>query len=305
MPLIQVNQLSKQYTCDRKPFLALKEINLEIQRGEAIGLVGASGSGKTTLGKILLNLIPPTAGEVVTHFSNNCERKSMQMVFQNPHSSLNPKMTVFDLVAEPLKIHKIVPKDQIRCRTIELLELVDLDESFSHATPSQLSGGQKQRVAIARALASEPEFVVFDEAVSSLDASLQAQIINLIRKLHRELGLTYIFIAHDLSIVRSLADRVVVFYAGQIVEEGPADLIFTEPSHPYTQELLNSSKLITSSPKTYLTCAEQSQNFRGCPFYTHCPISEKQCLENTPDTYEVSPRHWAACHKCVSGTSSL
>ena len=296
MPLIQINQLSKQYTCDRKPFFALKNINLEIRKGEAIGLVGASGSGKTTLGKIILNLANPTEGSIVTHFIGPSKRKSMQMVFQNPHSSLNPKMTVYELVVEPMLIHKIVPKHAAREKVIELLKLVEIDKAFLSSTPDQLSGGQKQRVAIARALACEPEFVVFDEAVSSLDASLQAQIINLLRRLHRELGLTYIVIAHDLSVVRSLADRVVVFYSGQIVEEGATESLFERPSHPYTQELLNSSQLITHSPKSYLTCAEQTEDFRGCPFYSHCPKAEKRCWTEEPESREIQPRHWVTCH---------
>jgi len=297
MTLIQINQLSKQYKCHRKPFFALKNINFEIRRGEAVGLVGASGSGKTTLGKVILGLVPPTEGEVVTHFSSSSLRKSMQMVFQNPHSSLNPKMTVYDLIAEPLLIHKIVPNEQTKKRVLELLKQVEIDPACLHCHPDQLSGGQKQRVAIARALASEPEFVVFDEAVSSLDASLQAQMIHLLRKLHRDSGLTFLFIAHDLSIVKSLTDRVAVLYSGQIVEEGQTDTLFTTPRHPYTQELLNSSKLLVHSHKSFLTCAEQSEEYKGCPFYNHCPLSEKICAEHTPPFHEHKPRHWVACHR--------
>lgn len=297
MTLIQINQLSKQFKLDRNPFYALRNVNLQIHKGEILGLVGASGSGKTTLGKILLDLIHPTEGQIDYHYDSLSRRKSMQMVFQDPHSSLNPKMTVYELVSEPLIIHRIT--SNVQARVLELLDLVEIDSSLLQTTSDQLSGGQKQRVAIARALASEPEFIVFDEAVSALDASLQAQIINLLKKLHKEFNLTFLFISHDLSIVKYLTDRVAVLYEGQIVEMAPTKTLFESPLHPYTRELLNALKPAQKVKELnrHLPITGEHKTHMGCEFCEHCPVAEAVCWEKKPCLKECMESHWVSCHR--------
>ncbi len=297
MTLIQIQQISKQFQGDQFPFFALKNVTLEMNRGETLGLVGASGSGKTTLGKIILGLLKPTEGTVTTYFDAPNPRKAMQMVFQNPHRSLNPQMNVLQLVSEPMVIHRLAPKHKIQDRVVDLLRKVELDPSFLYRYPHQLSGGQKQRVAIARALSPEPEFLVFDEAVSSLDASLQAQIIHLLERLRQEYALTFLFISHDLSVVRMLCDRVAVLHTGQVVEEGTTEEIFKNPGHYYTEELLNSSRLMSRSVRPTILASDLYEDFTGCPYYSHCPMASLKCRREAPGYTELSPRHWVACHQ--------
>lgn len=238
MSLIQVKNLSKLFPIGKKILKAVDNVSFTIERGETLGLVGESGSGKSTLGKMLLNLTPPSSGEIYFDGQKVTPRDSfarrMQMIFQDPFASLNPRMSVEEIIAEPLKIHKLN-------RSIdELLDLVGLPQNAKHRYPHEFSGGQRQRIGIARALSLNPEFIVCDEPISALDVSIQAQIVNLLLRLQKELKLTYLFIAHDLAMVRYLSTRVAVMYAGQIVELGPTIDLYTAPKHPYTQLLLSS-----------------------------------------------------------------
>lgn len=297
MTLIQINHLSKLFTHDKTPFYALKDINLSIKRGEILGLVGASGSGKTTLGKIVLNLMQPTEGTISTHFRSSSNRKNMQMVFQDPHGSLNPRMTVYELIAEPIIIHRLTP--HISDRVFDLLKMVDLDPAFHTRTPAALSGGQKQRVAIARALAQEPRFIVFDEAVSALDVSLQAQVINLLKKVHREFNLTYLFISHDLSVVKYLSDRVAVLYDGRLVELASTETIFESPLHPYTKKMLAALSTAPFDKETnpLLPISGERKTHFGCDFCEYCPLVEPICRKQKPCLEEKRRNHLIACHQ--------
>ncbi len=301
--MLQIQHLSKTFNLNRKPFYALFDLSLNIFQGEILGLVGASGSGKTTLGKLLLNLIAPTAGSIIYNNqpASAIPRKKMQMVFQNPHNSLNPKMTALELISEPLIVHRLCLPEKINTRTYDLADMVGLSRQLLASYPDQLSGGQKQRVAIARAIAAEPEFIVFDEAVSALDASVQAQIINLLKKLQKKLNLTYLFISHDLSVVKYLTDRVAVLQAGRLVEVAPTPVIFSDPRHPYTKELLNSLKpaekvrQLSFIPSNF--AIDDKQRDKGCPFCDHCAYSEAICWEIRPEIKECGFEHFAACHK--------
>jgi ABC-type oligopeptide transport system ATPase subunit len=248
-PLIQVNQISKEFPIKRRFMKALSQISFNIYPGEVLGIVGESGSGKSTLGKLLVKILTPSEGDILfenqsllkmTHKEIHLFRKNAQMIFQNPYSSLNPRMNARDIVEEPLKIYKIGDQGYRKAKVFKLLESVGLDPSFQSRYPHEFSGGQRQKLSIARTLSLSPKFIVCDEPTAALDVSIQAQIINLLKKLQTDLGLTYLFISHDLNVIRHICSRVMVIYYGQIVEIANTDELFSNPLHPYTQNLLSS-----------------------------------------------------------------
>ena len=293
---------------------AVDGVDFTIGRGEILGLVGESGCGKTTTGRCILRLDQPTAGEILYDGVDLAKlrrkeliamRRKIQVIFQDPYSSLNPRMKVGEIIAEPMKVHGLEPDTGKRAaRVRELLGVCGLNPKFADRYPHEMSGGQRQRVGIARALALEPEFIVCDEAVSALDVSIQAQVVNLLEDLRERFGLTYLFIAHDLSVVRHLCQRVAVMYLGRIVELAENDELFDHALHPYTQALLAAVPVPDPS-------VEASRTFRpapgevpspinppsGCVFHPRCPIAVERCKEARPEVREVRPGHWVACHE--------
>jgi len=317
--LLEVRDLVKHFpvrTGLRRPALSVKAIDgvsFTLHRGETLGLVGESGCGKTTTGRCVLLLERPTSGQVVfegTELTTLPEekmramRRRMQVIFQDPYSSLNPRMTVAQILAEPLKVHGLVTGKSARAaRVQELLGQVGLLPQHARRYPHQLSGGQRQRVGIARALAMEPALIVCDEPVSALDVSIQAQIVNLLEDLQKRLGLTYLFIAHDLSVVRHISDRVVVMYLGKIAEVADRRALYEEPLHPYTRALLSAvpipdPKLEAQRERTVLRGEVPSALTppSGCVFHPRCPIAVPRCSAEIPALREIRPAHWAACH---------
>lgn len=309
--LIEVKNLNKCFQKGKSVYQALFDINFSIFENEILGLVGESGSGKSLLAKILLNLEKKDGGEIHYRGQNLSQlmtsnrkamRRKMQMIFQDPYASLNPKMDVAKIVSEPLEIHKI-DKSNKENRVDELLSQVGLNPSIKHKYPHEFSGGQRQRIGIARALACQPEFIICDEPISALDVSIQAQVINLLKRLKEEQGLTYLFIAHDLSMVKYLSDRIMVMYLGHIVEIGTSEEIYQNPLHPYTQALFSSipypdPDLEKKRTKIVLQ-GEVPSIFNpptGCPFQTRCPKVMPLCKEKKPETKEIRPNHFAACH---------
>jgi oligopeptide/dipeptide ABC transporter ATP-binding protein len=319
-PIVEVEGLSIHFPVGRAGFWgqqklvvhAVDDVSFAIGRGETLGLVGESGSGKTTTGRAVLRRLKPTAGTIrfkgeditnVTGEPLRNLRRNMQLVFQDPYASLNPRMRVFDIVAEPLLVHGLVK--QVRDaeqRVAELLTLVGLREADMYRYPHAFSGGQRQRVGIARALALEPEFVVADEPVSALDVSVRAQVVNLLQDLQERLGLTYLFIAHDLSVVRHISHRVAIMYAGKIVEVGDRDAIYEDPKHPYTKALLSAVPIpdpkvevnrrrviLSGSPPDLIDPPS------GCRFHTRCPIAVDRCASDQPPLEDKARDHPAAC----------
>jgi oligopeptide transport system ATP-binding protein len=290
---------------------AVDGVSFDVKRGETLGLVGESGCGKSTTGRTILQLYKPTAGNVnfdgVDLIKLKGEemrhmRRRMQMIFQDPYASLNPRMTVAQLVGEPLMVHNVATGTEITERVEHLLELVNLNPAFASRYPHEFSGGQRQRIGVARALALQPSFIICDEPISALDVSIQAQVVNLLEELQSQFNLTYLFIAHDLSMVKHISDRVAVMYLGVIVELASRDELYAKPLHPYTQALLSAVPIPdpVADAKRHRTILQgdvpsPANPPSGCRFRTRCPIAEAVCAETRPEFREIRPGHFVAC----------
>ncbi len=315
MPLVEVRNLKKYFPV--KGLLRVKGyvkavdgVSFNIERGTTLGLVGESGSGKTTVGKLILRLLEPTSGSVYYDGKDVFKlkgkelkefRRKAQMVFQDPYSSLNPRMTVFQIIMEPVKVHKIKVSDP-ESFVVKLLYRVGLNETHLYRYPHEFSGGQRQRIAIARVLALRPEFIVLDEPTSALDVSVQAQILELLKDLQRDFNLTYLFISHDLGVVRYMSDYIAVMYLGKIVEYGPAEEVFEKPLHPYTQALFSAipipDPVETRRRKRIKVSGEPPSPINpppGCRFHPRCPITKDVCRREEPKLEEVESGHYVAC----------
>ena len=291
---------------------AVDDITFFIQKGETLGLVGESGCGKSTTGRAILQLYRPTSGEVSFQGKDLVQmkggdlrrmRRQMQMIFQDPYASLNPRMTVGSIIGEPLEIHNLAKGRAKQERVQELLRLVGMNPYFANRYPHEFSGGQRQRIGIARALAVEPSFIVCDEPISALDVSIQAQVINLLEELQEKLGLTYLFIAHDLAVVRHISDRVAVMYLGKLVEVTDRDSLYENPLHPYTRALLSAVPVpdpVIEAKRTRMILVGDVPSPvnppSGCRFHPRCPYAEDNCKVDEPALAEVKPGHYAACH---------
>jgi oligopeptide transport system ATP-binding protein len=290
---------------------AVDGVSFDIRRGETLGLVGESGCGKSTTGRTILQLYKPTAGEVTFDGVNLVTlkgeemrkmRRKLQMIFQDPYASLNPRMTVEQLVGEPLMVHSVATGAEIHERVTHLLELVKLNPAFASRYPHEFSGGQRQRIGVARALALQPSFIICDEPISALDVSIQAQVVNLLEELQEQFNLTYLFIAHDLSMVKHISDRIAVMYLGVIVELASRDELHAKPLHPYTQALLSAVPIpdpVADSKRERIILKgdvpSPANPPSGCRFRTRCPIAEAVCAESRPDFREIKPGHFVAC----------
>ena len=291
---------------------AVDDLSFTVRRGETLGLVGESGCGKTTTGRCILQLYKPTAGEILfegqdlTKLNNKQMRgmrRQMQVIFQDPYSSLNPRMTAGNIVGEPLVVHGLIKgKAEYRERVADLLQNVGLNPYMADRFPHEFSGGQRQRIGVARALSVSPKFIVADEPVSALDVSIQAQIINLLEELQEQFSLTYLFIAHDLSVVRHISDRVGVMYLGHLVEMAERNEIYRNPIHPYTKALLSAvpipDPILDAQRERVLLSGEVPSPLNppsGCVFHPRCPIANEQCTQVLPELRQVEPDHWAAC----------
>ena len=316
-PLLEVKHLKEYFDINdglfsTKQLKAVDDVSFFIKKGETLGLVGETGCGKTTVGRTILNLYKPTGGEIYYN-GKKIEtkedimefRKKATMVFQDPYSSLNPRMTVADIIGEPLDVHGLYKtKEERRQKILELMDHVGLNSEHASRYAHEFSGGQRQRIGIARALAVNPDFIVCDEPVSALDVSIQAQVINMFKELQDELGLTYLFIAHDLLVVRHISDRIAVMYLGRLVELADADEIYDHPLHPYSEALISAVPIpdpkIARANKRIVLSGDIPSPLNapsGCPFRTRCPYATDECAETMPEFKEYKPGHFVACHK--------
>ena len=316
-PLVDIRHLKEYFPINvgafrTKPLKAVDDVSFTIMKGETLGLVGESGCGKTTVGRTVLQLYKPTAGEIWYDGKQIKTKKDLKefrtkatMVFQDPYSSLNPRMTVMDIIAEPLDVHGLCSsKEQRRERVLELMDYVGLNSEHASRYAHEFSGGQRQRIGIARSLAVNPEFIVCDEPVSALDVSIQAQVINMFDELQDRLGLTYLFIAHDLLVVRHISDRIAVMYLGKMVELADADDIYDRPLHPYSKSLISAVPVpdpqVARANKRIVLTGDIPSPLNapsGCPFRTRCPYATEACAESMPEFTEVSKGHFVACHR--------
>lgn len=319
--ILEVKNLKKYFPIQKGFFKrtsgyvkAVDDVSLFIKEGETLGLVGESGSGKTTLGRCILRAVEPTAGEVyfrcdgqsinlvgLDHKSMKTARRNLQMIFQDPYSSLDPRMIISDIIAEPLIANKVLRGKKLRERVNELAELVGLEKTQMRRYPHAFSGGQRQRIGIARALATRPKLIIADEPVSALDVSIQAQILNLMQDLQKEFNLTYLFIAHDLSVVEHISDRVAVMYVGKLIELAETEELYINPLHPYTEALLSAvPPLDPDSTKKRIILPGEVANPAdpppGCYFHPRCNYAKDICKVDTPLLREIKPEHWVSCH---------
>ncbi|MCD7738981.1 MAG: ATP-binding cassette domain-containing protein [Lachnospiraceae bacterium] len=310
--LLEVKNLKKYFDTPRGMLHAVDDVSFQLKEGQTLGVVGESGCGKSTLGRTILHLLPSTSGQIFFEgkditFAKGKEllklRRQMQIIFQDPFSSLDPKMTVSQIIEEPLKIHKIYKNKKERMeRVYELMEIIGLDARYVNTYPHELDGGRRQRIGIARALALNPKFIVCDEPVSALDVSIQAQILNLMMDLKDEFGLTYIFVTHNLSVVKHISDEILVLYLGKMVEKTTADRLFENPLHPYTKALLSSIPIPDISYK-----GKEAEVMKGelsspiepkdcCRFAPRCPMAKDCCFTSSPEFVEAEENHFVACH---------
>ena len=314
-PLLEVKNLKKYFSVPKGMLHAVDDVSFTIDAGKTLGIVGESGCGKTTTGRAILRLEEPTGGQVlfdgvdVTKLSKHEMRKmrqQMQIIFQDPFSSLNPRKTVSQTIEEPIKLAKLIPnKDKRFMRVSELMDTVGLAERLVNTYPHELDGGRRQRIGIARALAMNPQFIVCDEPVSALDVSIQAQILNLMKKIQKDTGITYIFITHDLSVVNHFSDDIAVMYLGRMIEKAPSEELFKDPMHPYTKALLSAIPIprIHNRPERILLKGEITSPINPepvCRFASRCPYATAMCREQEPSLVEMKPNHFVACH--LAGT---
>ena len=313
MALLEVTDLRKYFKTSKGNLHAVDDVSFKIEEGKTLGVVGESGCGKSTTGRAVLRLLEPTAGKVVFDGTDVTAldkealrqmRRKMQIVFQDPYSSINPRMSVSEIIAEPMKLHKMyASKAEVDAHTQELMKTVGLAERLTNSYPHELDGGRRQRIGIARALAMEPKFIVCDEPVSALDVSIQAQILNLMQDLQEQMGLTYMFITHDLSVVHHFADDIAVMYLGQLIEKAPSGMLFDKPTHPYTQALLSAIPVPSLNKKRerILLKGEITSPINpkpGCRFAARCPYATDRCRSEEPKLKEIEPNHFVACHLC-------
>lgn len=314
--LLEVKGLTKEFKSKRVTIHALDHVSFDVYDGETIGIVGESGCGKTTLGHCIVRAIEATSGDVIYHSADGTRydflnidkktmrqiRKDIQMIFQNPYSSLDPRMTVFDIIKEPLEAnYPTMSKEEMECKVKEIAEKVGLNVSYLKRYPHAFSGGQRQRIGIARTLILNPDLIVCDEAVSALDVSIQAQVINLLKDLQKEMNLTYLFIGHDLSVIEYISDRVGVMYLGKMVELAPTEKLFKQVCHPYTETLLSAVPVADPNLKGERIQLEgeipnPANPPSGCHFHTRCRYCRAICKEKVPSLEEVSDEHYVACH---------
>ncbi len=310
VPLIQTKELVKYFSTKKGPLHAVDHVNISIQKGQTLGVVGESGCGKSTLGRTILRLLEPTGGDILYNGESILGynkkqmkemRKNMQIIFQDPFTSLNPRMTVSEIIAEPMKAcNTITDKNERQERVYQLMETVGLADRFVNTYPHELDGGRRQRIGIARALAVDPKFIVCDEPVSALDVSIQAQILNLMMDLQDNIGLTYMFVTHNLSVIKHISNHIAVMYLGQCVETAPTDELFANPTHPYTQALLNAIPIasLKHRKELYIIKGEVTSPVNpkpGCRFADRCPYVKNVCREPDLSLKEISPGHSVAC----------